>query len=368
MAELLKDLYTKDVLQKIASSFSKEIKSVSEEEWLRRFKQKDWNQLELKQRIRRIAEVVSEELPKPFPKSLKPLLMITDTIEQRLSGKEVFLSIFLGDVVEILGIEYPEESLIAFERITILISCEFSVRPFLIRHPEVAWARMLEWSFHSDANVRRLSSEGSRPRLPWGMGIPGLKNDPQRTIKILQNLKDDPDEVVRRSVANHLNDISKDHPEIVLEIAEDWVGATKERDTLLKHALRGLLKNGNQRALKIFGFGSKVNAKILNLNLKSKKIKIGGELLFGFKAVCEEKKKTNLRIEYAIEYAKLSGKTSRKVFQIEERFFNPKESVFYERKQSFKQMTTRVHVPGKHTLEILINGLSKSRIDFQVVR
>ncbi|WP_100788302.1 DNA alkylation repair protein, partial [Leptospira adleri] len=238
----------------------------------------------------------------------------------------------------------------------------------LIRHPEVAWARMLEWSFHSDANVRRLSSEGSRPRLPWGMGIPGLKSDPQRTIKILQNLKDDPDEVVRRSVANHLNDISKDHPEIVLEIAEDWVGATKERDTLLKHALRGLLKNGNQRALKIFGFGSKVNAKILNLNLKSKKIKIGGELLFGFKAVCEEKKKTNLRIEYAIEYAKLSGKTSRKVFQIEERFFNPKESVFYERKQSFKQMTTRVHVPGKHTLEILINGLSKSRIDFQVVR
>ncbi|PJZ59415.1 DNA alkylation repair protein, partial [Leptospira adleri] len=129
MAELLKDLYTKDVLQKIASSFSKEIKSVSEEEWLRRFKQKDWNQLELKQRIRRIAEVVSEELPKPFPKSLKPLLTITDTIEQRLSGKEVFLSIFLGDVVEILGIEYPEESLIAFERITKLISCEFSVRP-----------------------------------------------------------------------------------------------------------------------------------------------------------------------------------------------------------------------------------------------
>ncbi|AOP32711.1 DNA alkylation repair protein [Leptospira tipperaryensis] len=367
MAELLKDLYTKEVLQKIASSFSKEIKSVSEEEWIRRFKQKDWNRLELKQRIRRIAEVVSEELPKPFPKSLKPLLTITDTIETRLSGKEVFLSIFLGDVVEILGIEHPEESMIAFERITKLISCEFSIRPFLIRHPEVVWSRMLEWSFHSDPNVRRLSSEGSRPRLPWGMGIPGLKKDPQRTISILQNLKDDPDEVVRRSVANHLNDISKDHPEIVLEIAESWVGTTKERDALLKHALRGLLKNGNQRALKIFGFGSKVNAKILNLKLHSKKIKIGGELLFGFTALSEEKKKVNLRIEYKIEYAKSSGKTSKKVFQIEERLFGPKESIQYERKQSFKQMTTRVHVPGKHILEIHINGDVKSKIDFQVI-
>jgi 3-methyladenine DNA glycosylase AlkC len=227
---------------------------------------------------------------------------------------------------------------------------------------------MLKWSLHSDPNVRRLSSEGSRPRLPWGIGIPGLKKDPQRTISILQNLKDDPDEVVRRSVANHLNDISKDHPNLVLEIAEGWVGTTKERDALLKHALRGLLKNGNQRALKIFGFGSKVNARILNLKLKTKKVKIGGELLFGFKAVLEEKKKTNLRIEYKIEYVKASGKTSKKVFQIEERLFDPKESVEYERKQSFKQMTTRVHFPGKHTLEIHINGEAKSKIDFQVIR
>ncbi|MBM9499976.1 DNA alkylation repair protein [Leptospira sp. 201903071] len=368
MPELLKNLYSDSVLNKIALSFSSEFPSISEEEWIRRFKQKDWNRLELKQRIRRIAEVISEELPKPFPKSLKTLLTITDTIETRFTGKEIFLSIFLGDVVEILGIEHPEESMIAFERITKLISCEFSIRPFLIRHPELTWAKMSEWSLHSDPNVRRLSSEGSRPRLPWGMGVPGLKKDPQRTISILQNLKDDPDEVVRRSVANHLNDISKDHPDLVLEIAESWVGATKERDALLKHALRGLLKNGNQKALKIFGFGSKVNAKILNLKLKSKKVKIGGELLFSFTAVLEEKKKMKLRIEYKIEYAKASGKTSKKVFQVEERFFDSKKSVEYERKQSFKQMTTRVHIPGKHSLEIHINGEAKAKVDFQVIR
>ncbi|EMJ95614.1 DNA alkylation repair protein [Leptospira alstonii] len=367
MAELLKDLYSKNVLERIATSFSEELPSVPRDEWIRRFKQKDWRRLELKQRIRRIGEILAEALPKPFPKTMEPLLKITDSFEESFKGKEVFLTIFLGDVVEILGMDHPKESMQAIERITKLISCEFSIRPFLIRHPELVWKQMLKWSLHENSGVRRLSSEGSRPRLPWGMGIPGLKQDPRRTLPILENLKDDEDEVVRRSVANHLNDISKDHPDLVLEIAEKWIGFSKERDTLLKHALRGLLKAGNQRALKIFGFGSKVNAKILNFKLKSKTVKIGESLSFDFTVQSDESRQTRLRIEYKIQYAKVSGKTSKKVFQIEERLFLPNESVRYEKKQSFQQMTTRVHVPGKHTLEVHINGVLKSKVDFQVV-
>ncbi|MGE8789161.1 DNA alkylation repair protein, partial [Leptospira kirschneri] len=267
MPDLLKDLYSKNVLERIAISFSKEIPSVSEKEWIQKFKQKDWKQLELKQRIRRIGEVLAEVLPKPFPQSL---LKITDSLEKSFKGKEIFLTIFLGDVVEILGINCPKESMRAIERITKLISCEFSIRPFLIRHPELTWKQMLEWSSHEHPSVRRLSSEGSRPRLPWGMGIPGLKQDPKKTLPILENLKDDKDEVVRRSVANHLNDISKDHPDLVLKIAQQWVGFSKERDLLLKHALRSLLKSGNPKALAIFEFDSDVKVKISNLKLKSK--------------------------------------------------------------------------------------------------
>ncbi|EQA64368.1 hypothetical protein [Leptospira alexanderi] len=368
MAELLKDLYSQNVLEKIADSFSKEIPFVASEEWIKRFKQKDWKQLELKQRIRRIAETLAEDLSKPFPKTLKPLLKITDSLQKKFEGKEVFLTIFLGDTVELLGIDYPNESMIAFERITQLISCEFSIRSFLIRHSELTWNQMLDWSLHESADVRRLASEGSRPRLPWGMGIPGLKQEPQKTLPILENLKDDVDEVVRRSVANHLNDISKDHPGLVLNIAEKWAGFSNERDALLKHALRGLLKEGNSQAMKIFGFGSKVNAKILDLKPKFQTVRIGGDLFFGFKVRSLDTKPSRLRIEYKIHYAKESGKTSRKVFQIEERTFQPKESVSYDKKQSFKQMTTRIHVPGKHTLEIHINGILKSKFDFKVVR
>ncbi|UMQ60050.1 DNA alkylation repair protein [Leptospira interrogans] len=364
MPDLLKDLYSKNVLERIAISFSKEIPSISGKEWIQKFKQKDWKQLELKQRIRRIGEVLAEVLPKPFPQSL---LKITDSLEKSFEGKEIFLTIFLGDVVEILGIDYPKKSMQAIERITKLISCEFSIRPFLIRHPELTWKQMLEWSSHEHPGVRRLSSEGSRPRLPWGMGIPGLKQDPEKTLPILENLKDDKDEVVRRSVANHLNDISKDHPDLVLKIAQQWIGFSKERDLLLKHALRGLLKSGNPKALAIFKFDSDVKVKISNLKLKSKTVKIGEDLFFSFTVRSEQSKQTRLRIEYKIQYAKISGKTSKKVFQVEERLFQPNESTSYQKKQSFKQMTTRVHISGKHVLEIYINGNLKSKTDFQVI-
>ncbi|AXR69022.1 DNA alkylation repair protein [Leptospira mayottensis] len=367
MPELLKNLYSKNVLEKIAISFSKELPAISQEEWIQKFKQKDWEKLELKQRIRRIGEILAAALPKPFPKALEPLFKITDSFEKSFAGKEIFLTIFLGDVVEILGMDYPKESMQAIERITKLISCEFSIRPFLIRHPTFVWKRMLKWSSHRHPGVRRLSSEGSRPILPWGIGIPGLKQNPRKTLPILENLKDDEDEIVRRSVANHLNDISKDHPDLVLEIAQKWIGFSRERDTLLKHALRGLLKAGNPKALKIFGFDSNVKVKISSLKLKSKVVKIGESLGFSFTVQSEELKQTYLRIEYKIQYTKASGKTSKKVFQVEERFFLPKESVSYKKQQSFKQMTTRVHIPGRHTLEIQINGVLKSKVDFQVV-
>lgn len=367
MSDLLKDLYTPRVLEKIAATFSKEVKGISEEDWIRRFKRKDWGKLELKQRIRRIAETLAEELPESFPKALPVLLRITDRIDSLFEGKEVFLAIFLGDVVELRGIDHPEEAMVATERITRLISCEFSIRPFLIRHPDFTWKQMLKWSLHKDSAVRRLASEGSRPRLPWGMGVPGLKNDPRKTLPILENLRDDPDEVVRRSVANHLNDVSKDHPEFVLDIAERWIGFSEERDALLKHALRGLLKGGNKRALAIFGFEDRIKAEILNFKIEPKSVRIGSDLRFGFEAVSKEKTPRLLRIEYKIEYAKVSGKTSRKVFQIDERTFLPGESARYDKKQSFKQMTTRIHVPGKHRIEIHINGDSKAAIEFRVV-
>ncbi|MGJ4789161.1 DNA alkylation repair protein [Leptospira koniambonensis] len=366
MAEALKNFYDDKALLELGTQFSTVLSHKRPEDWVQEIKRKDWKILELKQRIKRIAEVLSDSLPKPFPKAVSPLLNISKVLEKKFPGTQRFYIIFLGDVVEISGIDYPQESLHCMERITQIISCEFSIREFLIRHPDVTWKKMLEWSKHSHPGTRRLASEGSRPRLPWGKGIPGLKQDPKKTLSILENLKNDPDEVVRRSVANHLNDISKDHPDIVISIAKKWKGKSKNTDLLLKHALRGLLKQGNSDTLSIFGFPKSKSAKISKLELQPKTIEIGKHLTYRFEMKSEAKIPTLYRLESKIHYLKPSGKFSVKVFQIEEREFSPKETKVYERKQSFQQMTTRIHSPGIHKLEIIVNGETKAKAEFKV--
>ncbi|TGM88659.1 DNA alkylation repair protein [Leptospira licerasiae] len=367
MAEALKNFYDDKALLKIGTQFSKVLSHKQPEHWVQEIKGKDWKKLELKQRIKRIAEVLSNSLPKPFPKAVPPLLKISKVLEKEFPGSQRFYIIFLGESVEISGINHPEESLYCMEQITQIISCEFSIREFLIRYPEITWKKMLEWSNHSHPGTRRLASEGSRPRLPWGKGIPGLKKDPERTLPILENLKNDPDEVVRRSVANHLNDISKDHPDLVISIAKNWIGRSENTDLLLKHALRGLLKQGDSETLSIFGFPKNKSAKISKLEIQPNTIEIGKHLIYRFEMKSEAKEPTLYRLESKIHYLKPLGKFSIKVFQIEERKFFPKETKVYERKQSFQQMTTRIHSPGIHKLEIIVNGETKAKAEFKVI-
>ncbi|TGK06084.1 DNA alkylation repair protein [Leptospira selangorensis] len=366
MAEALKNFYDDEVLLEIGTLLSTILSHKKPKDWVQEIKRNDWKKLELKQRIKRIAEVLSDSLPKPFPKAVSSLLKISKVLEEKFPGTQRFYIIFLGDVVEISGIDYPEESLHCMEKITQIISCEFSIREFLIRYPDITWKKMLEWSKHSHPGTRRLASEGSRPRLPWGKGIPGLKQDPKKTLSILENLKNDPDEVVRRSVANHLNDISKDHPDLVISIAKKWKGKSENTDLLLKHALRGLLKQGNSDTLSIFGFPKNKSAKISKLELLPKIVEIGKHLVYKFEMKSEAKDPTLYRLESKIHYLKPSGKFSVKVFQIEEREFFPNETKVYERKQSFQQMTTRTHFPGIHKLEIIVNGETKTKAEFKV--
>ena len=145
-----------------------------------------------------------------------------------------------------------ETSMTAQYELTRRFSAEFSMRPFLIQWPERTLARLLEWTIDPDPHVRRLCSEGTRPRLPWAIRIPALILDPHPMIPILEALRDDPEEYVRRSVANHLGDIAKDHPELAFEICECWVsGASEDRKWLIRHAVRHPAKHGTAAALRL---------------------------------------------------------------------------------------------------------------------
>jgi 3-methyladenine DNA glycosylase AlkC len=202
-----------------------------------------WPDLELKERVRHISRVLHHYLSDDFPTASRQLVKIAGHL-RTTTWQQGFENIFLADYVEVYGLEHPDESLEALEEITKLVSAEFAIRAFISRHREKAMCQIYKWSRHSDANVRRLASEGCRPRLPWATALPEFKRDPLAILPVLEALKEDPSDYVRRSVANNLNDIAKDHPDLVLGLLKKWSGHNPHTDWILRHGCRSLLRNG----------------------------------------------------------------------------------------------------------------------------
>ncbi len=203
-------------------------------------------------------------------------------------------------------------------------------------------------------------------KIALGNGITKLEKDPSLIFPILEKLKNDESEFVRRSVANNLNDISKDNPNTVLELCEKWYGNTKNTDWIVKHACRGLLKSGNKKAMLLFGFGNPKNLIITELKLNKKKVKIGSESQFSFQLNNSAKKEVKIRLEYRVYFMKANGKQSGKIFQISEKQYKPGDYTI-KKKHSFKNLSTRKHYPGEHGIGIVVNGVEKGKVVFTVV-
>jgi 3-methyladenine DNA glycosylase AlkC len=366
MPEPLKNIFSRTLLESFAADVQRVWPAFPVQDFLKQLFDKSYEALELKQRVRQISHVLRTHLPESYPEALDILLQTTRGYLDKQGDKLTFEYIFLPDFVETHGLDYPDASIPALETITRWSSAEFAVRPFLLHYPERMYAQMLEWSEHPSAMVRRLSSEGIRPRLPWGKGVPALKRDPSPILPILERLKNDPAETVRRSVANNLNDIAKDHPDLVLGIAERWRGLSSETDWVLRHACRGLLKKGNTTALAHFGFKQNLNGLDITALEHSTHVRIGERLDFSFRVNNSSSKTLQVRLEYGIEYQTLSGKISYKVFKIKELELAPGQSEFISRHQRFSDFTTRKHYPGKHLLRILVNGKAMAEGVFSV--
>jgi 3-methyladenine DNA glycosylase AlkC len=367
MAEPLKNIFSRRLIEPFAAEIQAAWPKFPTQSFLNQLFDSNWENLELKQRVRHISHVLRAQLPAAYPEALDIVVKTTQRYLDRHGEKLTFEYTFLPDFVETHGPDYPDASIPALETLTQWSSAEFAVRPFLLRYPERMHAQMLHWSGHKSPMVRRLSSEGIRPRLPWGMGVPMLKKDPSPILPILENLKNDPAETVRRSVANNLNDIAKDHPELVLSIADRWLGHSAETDWVVRHACRGLLKKGNAAALAHFGFQKGVaGIEISNLEF-SKKVRLGGRLEFSFAVKNTEPTAAQIRLEYGIDYQTLSGKTSTKVFKIKELSLGSGELIQIARRQGFQDFTTRKHYVGPHTLRILVNGAELAESEFEVI-
>lgn len=368
MAEPLKNLYNPIFFEELCPVLRQHIPEFDSTRFIHRIFDTEWPELELKQRVRKVATVLHLFLPADFKKASTYLTEISNSLRQKNGTEISFPYIFLADYIELFGQEHFSEAMRAIQEVTQLISAEFAIRPFIVRYPDKTMKQMLLWSKHQSHHVRRLSSEGCRPRLPWAMALPEFKKDPSIILPILENLKTDSSLFVRKSVANNLNDISKDHPHIVLAIAKRWKGLSKETDWILKHGSRTLLKNGSREALTFHGFNSELKSVIKKLNIVSKKVKIGASTSFSFEIASGEKKPSMFRLEYAIHFITSSGKVSRKVFQIAEKVIVPNQPTTFSRKHRFTDFTTRKHFPGKHVLEIIVNGESKAEVKFDLVR
>jgi 3-methyladenine DNA glycosylase AlkC len=322
-----------------------------------------WPQLELKQRVRRVARALKAHLPSQYPKAVGKLADVARYMRAHQSSFG-FGYLFLADFVEEFGLDDPDVSLQAMEDITQVMSCEFALRPFWVRYPEKVHAQVMAWTGHPSEHVRRLASEGSRPRLPWGMALKFLQKDPAPILPILERLKSDPSEYVRRSVANNLNDISKDHPGLALKIAGRWKGESPETDRLIKHALRGLLKAGNETALGLFGFVELKDVVVNTLRCQPR-VKIGEDWEFSFELAVGGKKAQQLRLEFGMDYLKANGKANRKIFQIKEAVFEPGKYPIAKR-HSFLERTTRKHYRGRHAVAVLVNGTELGMVEFEV--
>lgn len=353
MAEKLKDTLFPLVKVQLFGTVLKEVYPEFEsEKFVATVCDKDWPERELKEKMRH----TSLSLHKFLPADFKTAVDILVSIVPKVTG---FEAIVLPDYIEVYGQEHWDISLPALREVTKCGSSEFGIRPFLLKDLKGTMKYMTQWADDDDFRVRRFASEGCRPRLPWASGIPALKKDPSLILPILEKLKDDPEEFVRKSVANNLNDISKDHPEVVLDICERWQGNSKNTDWIIKHACRTLLKQGNKRAMLLFGFANPELMTVSNLQLSTTNPKIGDTITFSFELNLAIAKKQKVRIEYIVHFVKASGKTSPKVFQLKEVAMLPGNHSI-TKKHSFKNLSTRKHYPGEHKFEVVVNGESKA--------
>lgn len=369
MPEPLKYIYSKPLFESFTETIKTVIPNFNKKGFINDIFNNEWDNLELKERMRHSTHTLHKHLSKDYKTDVENILKCIELLstKSKVTNYNTLAYMFFPDYIEQYGLDDYDTSISAMEIITQFTSCEFAIRPFIIKYEDKALMQMLKWSKHNNFHVRRLASEGSRPRLPWAMALPALKKEPLALIPLLENLKNDESEYVRRSVANNLNDIAKDNPDTVVIIAKKWIGKTKETDKLIKHACRSLLKQGHQELMQLFGFGSVEKINIEAFKILTPKVKIGDALKFTFNLKNTDTTPLKIRLEYVIHYQKANGSLSPKVFKISEKFYNKKSTTSIHKKQSFKIITTRKFHLGLHKVSIIVNGNEFNTLDFELV-
>lgn len=357
MAEPLKNMYDRPFFEAFAEKIKPVYPAFDSEAFVSDCMGDGWESLELKERIRRISVMLGRHLPGNYNAAIAVLLAVST----ECTG---FAYLFFPDFVEVFGMqgEHWNLSMKALESFTPKSSAEFAVRPFLLNDPGRMMEQMTEWARHPDEHVRRLASEGCRPRLPWGQSLPVFKRDPAPVLALLETLKADPSLYVRKSVANNLNDIAKDHPGTVIETARRWKGSHPHTDWIIRHGCRTLVRKAIPEALELFGYagddsgdGGPLIAEA-QITVLPGAAEIGGECELTYSIRVRNGEAAKIRIEYGIYFVKSGGKSSRKLFLLSDKQVSGGTVLTGSRRHRWADLTTRRHYPGVHRMVLVVNG------------
>jgi 3-methyladenine DNA glycosylase AlkC len=326
--------------------------------------------LELKGRVGLFAAVLRDHLPFAYGDALDVLLAaLPPELDDDGSGEGVgehFEVWPVAHFVEVYGLADFERSMAALHAITKRFSAEFAIRPYLQQYPDATLAVLRKWTRDPNHHVRRLCSEGTRPRLPWATHLKALREDPTPVLPILEALKNDPTPYVRRSVANHLNDITKDHPKVALDVLRRWnIEPDEGVRWITRHALRGMIKAGDVEALTLLGYLPPQVA-LFGLGVSPRAITMGESVTLGFSLQSTTDDPQELIIDYVMHFVKANGSTAPKVFKLTTRTLKPGETLEIEKTHTFKPITTRTYYSGEHRVEVQVNGRRLGAACFQL--
>ncbi len=329
--------------------------------------------LELKERIAWISEALTEFLPEnDFEHAVSIMLasLAPDGKDGSFAWKHGITgwgTLPLNHYVSTHGLKHFDKSMAFLKESTSRFSAEFDIRFFILHDQERTLKLLHTWVKNKNHHVRRLVSEGTRPRLPWAMKLQPFIVDPSPILSLLDMLKDDDEEYVRRSVANNLNDIAKDHPDLVAEIAQEWLkDADKNRARLIKHACRTLIKKGHKPTLEALGYSEpQVTLELFKIN--TPRVEFNSALEFDVSIRSTSGEMQNLIIDYAIHHLKANGRTSPKVFKWKNIKLNPNSPLSATKRHAIKPITTRTYYGGMHAVEIIANGISLGCKNFELV-
>ncbi|MCG7409699.1 DNA alkylation repair protein [Paenibacillus sp. ACRRX] len=358
MSELRKQIFGDSFFRPLITHLTDAYPKFDGERFLSLVQDTDWEERELKQRVRHVSGVLRKTLPDSYEEAIEVLMEIAP-----LGSGLAYIT--FPDFVEVYGQEHWDVSIRALERFTPYSTSEFAVRPFIERDQPRMMAQMLKWASHSNEHVRRLASEGCRPRLPWAMALRELKRNPEPILPILELLKEDDSLYVRKSVANNINDITKDHPALVRQLSTAWIGRHPHTDWIIRHGARTLLKRGDEEMLQLFGYKGHLPVHVEELELSADKLLLGERLRFQFNIVNESIESEKLRIEYGVEYVKANGSRSLKKFQLSDKLYLPGRTKV-TREQEFRDLSTRKHHAGEHIVSVWVNGERKQEAAFML--